>query len=214
MKRKKTLPAKGDKARDEPIAGLRVIGGLLRGRRLAYSGDIRTRPMKDRVRESVFNLLGPQVKGTHAVDLFAGTGALGLEAISRGAARATLIERHLPTLRLIEQNVADLGVGAQVEVIFGDAFIWSQGFEPTDSPPLLIFCSPPYDFFVDRRDEMLELMNRWVTVCPPGSSIVVEADERFDFAQLPQPSAWRLRAYPPAIIGIFDVPNPSPSPHP
>src|SRR4029453_14397542 len=84
--------------------GLRIVGGKLRGRALAYSGDEPTRPMKDRVREAVFNLLGPGVQGAHALDLFAGTGALGLEAISRGAARATFLERHLPTCRLIEQN--------------------------------------------------------------------------------------------------------------
>src|SRR5262245_175776 len=109
-----------------PVVGLRIIGGTLRGRRLQYSGDLRTRPMKDRVREALFNLLGPGVKGSHAIDLFAGTGALGLEAISRGAARATLIERHLPTTRLIEQNAAALGVANQIEVVFSDAFLWAR----------------------------------------------------------------------------------------
>src|SRR6185369_13778531 len=89
----------GSGSGEVPVVGLRIIGGKLRGRKLQYSGDLRTRPMKDRVREAVFNLLGPGVKGSHAIDLFAGTGALGLEAISRGAAQATLIERHLPTSR-------------------------------------------------------------------------------------------------------------------
>ena len=82
--------------------------------------------MKDRVREAVFNLLGPAVVASHAIDLFAGTGALGLEAISRGAVRATLIERHLPTCKLIEQNAAPLGVGDQVDVQFADTFKWEQ----------------------------------------------------------------------------------------
>src|SRR5205823_2176218 len=77
-------------------AELRIIGGRMRGRKLVYGGDQRTRPMKDRTREAVFNLLGPGVTGTHAIDLFAGTGALGLEAISRGAESATLIEQHFP----------------------------------------------------------------------------------------------------------------------
>ncbi len=65
----------------QPVAGLRIIGGQFRGRRLRYGGDPRTRPMKDRLREAVFNLIGPMVRGTHALDLFAGTGALGLEAL-------------------------------------------------------------------------------------------------------------------------------------
>src|SRR5215468_6014297 len=104
---------------DEPVVGLRIIGGSLRGRKLQYSGDVRTRPMKDRVREAVFNLLGPQVAGNHAIDLFAGTGALGLEAISRGAAKSTFIERHLPTSNLIKRNAAALGVAEQINVVFG-----------------------------------------------------------------------------------------------
>ena len=76
---------------------MRIIGGKFRGRKLEYSGDLRTRPMKDRVREALFNLLGNAVEGKIAIDLFAGTGALGLEALSRGASRAVFIERHRPT---------------------------------------------------------------------------------------------------------------------
>src|SRR3989304_1596677 len=63
--------------------GLRIISGRFRGRKLQYSGDRRTRPMKDRLRETVFNIIGDEVLGAHAIDLFAGTGALGLGAISR-----------------------------------------------------------------------------------------------------------------------------------
>ena len=98
--------------------------------------------MKDRVREAVFNLLGVQVAGTHAIDLFAGTGALGLEAISRGAIQATFIERHLPTAKLIEQNAAALGIDDRVQVVFGDAFGWSAAYQPTGETPLTIFVRP------------------------------------------------------------------------
>src|SRR5580765_2281065 len=131
---------------DEPVVGLRIIGGSLRGRKLQYSGDIRTRPMKDRVREAVFNLLGPGVAGSHAIDLFAGTGALGLEALSRGAARAIFIERHLPTLKLIEENAKSLGVADRAEFVFGDAFHWTRRYQPAGTQSLTLFCSPPFDF--------------------------------------------------------------------
>src|SRR4051794_22495694 len=106
QKRRKPSRTAPPRDADEPIVGLRIIGGSFRGRKLKYSGDIRTRPMKDRVREAVFNLLGKQIAGSHAIDLFAGTGALGLEALSRGAARATFIERHFLTAKLIEENAA------------------------------------------------------------------------------------------------------------
>jgi 16S rRNA (guanine966-N2)-methyltransferase len=190
-------------AADEPIAGLRIIGGSLRGRKLQYSGEARTRPMKDRVRESVFNLLGPQVAGSHTIDLFAGTGALALEAISRGAAKATLIERHFPTVKLIEQNVAQLGVGERAEVVFGDAFAWTRRYQPVKEIPLTVFCSPPYDFYVERRAEMLDLIGRWTEIAPPGSQIVVEADARFDLGSLPDAPSWDVRGYPPAVVAIY-----------
>src|SRR5687768_17016212 len=145
---KRRMPSKRDQPLDErETVGLRIVGGKLRGRPLAFSGDARTRPMKDRLRESVFNLVGPSVVGTHAIDLFAGTGALGLEAISRGAARATLIERHLPTSELIQKNAAALGIAEQVQVVFADAFLWGiKDPLPTDRP-WLVFCSPPFEFY-------------------------------------------------------------------
>lgn len=192
-------------AADEPVVGLRIIGGRLRGRKLQYSGDIRTRPMKDRVREAVFNLLGPGVVGSQAIDLFAGTGALGLEAVSRGAARATLIERHLPTAKLVEQNAAALGVASEVEVVFGDAFIWSERFKFASATPLTVFVSPPYDFYVERRAAMLDLISNWLTKSPSGSQVVVEADERFEMGLLPRSENWDIRQYPPAVVGIVSV---------
>src|SRR4051794_19278769 len=109
----------------ESIVGLRIIGGSLRGRKVEYTGEVRTRPMKDRVREAVFNLLGHGVVDAHVIDLFAGTGAMAMEAISRGAAAATCIERHYPTSKLIENCARELGIGDRLTVVFGDAFLWS-----------------------------------------------------------------------------------------
>ncbi len=185
------------------IIGLRIVGGKLRGRPLAYSGDERTRPMKDRVREAVFNLLGPAIVGTHAVDLFAGTGALGLEAISRGAVRATFLERHLPTCKLIEENAAALGVREQVDVQFADTLKWNKlGALPADCP-WVVFCSPPYEFYASRLGDMLALVARFHSAAPVGSQFVVEADEHFDFSQLPESEAWDVRQYLPAVVGVL-----------
>src|SRR5262245_20219495 len=189
---------------DEPVVGLRIIGGSLRGRKLQYSGDIRTRPMKDRVREAVFNLLGPQVAGSHAIDLFAGTGALGLESISRGAAKATFIERHLPTANLIMGNATAFGVAERSRVVFGDAFRWTANFKPEGDRALTVVCSPPDGFYVERRQEMLDLIARWVELSSAGSQMVVEADERFSFSSLAQAERWDVRNYPPAVVGIFE----------
>jgi len=199
--RKNTKKSDGE----EPIAGLRIIGGSLRRRKLQYSGDLRTRPMKDRIREAVFNLLGTQVAGSHAIDLFAGTGALGLEAISRGAVSGTFIERHFPTVKLIEQNAVALDIADKAHVVFGDAFGWTAAYQsPTIEIPLTVFCSPPFDFYVERQQQMLDLVARWIQLSPAGSQLVVEADERFDFTSLIQAEAWDVRNYAPAVVGIYE----------
>lgn len=190
---------------------VRVIGGSLRGRKIEYHGDPRTRPMKDRVREAVFNLLG-DVAGSVAIDLFAGTGALGLEALSRGARRAIFLERHFPTADVLRRSAAALGVAERCEVVAADTLVWyrkiagmcgtADGPGGDPSARWLIFCSPPYDLYIDRADDMLALLGEMANVAPADSRLVVEADERFDFATLPAALDWDFRDYPPAHIAI------------
>ena len=183
--------------------GLRIIGGRFRGRKLDYSGDVRVRPMKDRIREAVFNLVGPAVQGKHAVDLFAGTGALGLEAISRGAARATLIEQHVPTAAVIRRNVARLEVESLCEVVTANVFFWAAQRPALSPAPWVVFSSPPYDFYVDRAGQMLDLVVGLIERAPTESLFVVESDGRFDPARLPDPDAWDVRRYPPAVVSLY-----------
>ena len=187
----------------EATVGLRIVGGHFRGRKLRYGGDSRVRPMKDRVREAVFNLVGPSVRGTHAVDLFAGTGALALEALSRGAARATLIEQHLPTVEIIRQNIATLAVEARCDLVTGNVFSWMRQGPRLGEGPWTVFSSPPYDFYVEREEEMIGLIATLIDAAPAESVFVVESDERFDLARLPEPEAWKCRAYAPAFVGVF-----------
>jgi len=197
---KRRTPAQGDEGATPP----RIIGGRFRGRRLLYSGDPRTRPMKDRVREALFNLLGPAVRGTHAVDLFAGTGAIGLEALSRGAARATFIEQHFPTAEILKQNIALLEADPFVRVVAGNTFAWFRTHPDLGSERWLVFSSPPYEFYVSRTEEMLALIGGLMSAAPPASLFAVEADARFDFRLLPDAERWDVRAYPPAVVGIWE----------
>lgn len=209
---KRSSPKHSDKHRNigsapgkkEPL-GLRIIGGRFRGSKLAYAGDNRVRPMKDRVREAVFNLIGPTVKGKHVIDLFAGTGALAIEAISRGAVGGTLLEMHFPTARNARQNLQSLELESLCRLIVTDAFFWSHTREsaPTETP-WLVFCSPPYDFFTERADEMIALLLRLREAAPADSLFVVEADNRFDFGSIPvEITEKRRRSYPPAEIALF-----------
>jgi len=186
-------------------AELRIIGGRWRGSKLRYNGDPGTRPMKDRTREAIFNLIGPAVAGKQAIDLFAGTGALGLEALSRGAVAATMFERHLPTLRTIEENVRHLAAEDQTKILNGNTFFLAERFDFEADPPWIVFVSPPYDFFVDRREEMLGLIGLFCGRAPAGSLVVVESDNRFDPAELPAAEEWDTREYRPAVVSICAI---------
>ena len=188
--------------------GLRVIGGRLRGSKLQYAGDNRVRPMKDRTREAVFNLISTASKGKHVVDLFAGTGALAIEALSRGAVSATMIEKHLATMRNLRVNLDAFNLTGQCRLKQADAFYMARHPDELEVPaslPWLVFCSPPYDFFVERQAEMLEMLGLLYENSPAESIFVIESDYRFDFEllQLTEENDLRRRTYPPAEIGIY-----------
>lgn len=197
------------KHRDSAPTTLRIIGGKFRGRPLVYSGESHTRPMKDRVRENLFNLLTTEVVGTHAIDMFAGTGALAFEALSRGALSATLIERHIPTAKLIRENAERLEVRDKVEIVSMDAFAWAKRLQngtlqsalPTVTP-WLAFLSPPWSLFRERGPDLVAAVQALLDRGPPGSIVAVEADADFDLASLPDADAWDIRPYLPAVIAI------------
>jgi 16S rRNA (guanine966-N2)-methyltransferase len=204
----KSRRGRGPRGAGATPVGLRIVGGRFRGRKLDYRGDPQLRPMKDRVREAVFNLLGPAVRGKHAIDLFAGTGALALEAISRGAARATLIEQHVPTAAIVRRNIAALGAESLCRLVTADVFIWWKRQTDLGQGAWLVFSSTPYDFYVDRAEAMLALLEGLVERAPAESLFVVECDARFDLGRLPEPDSWAARSYPPAVVAIYQKPGP------
>jgi 16S rRNA (guanine966-N2)-methyltransferase len=178
---------------------------------LAYHGDPLTRPMKDRVREAVFNLLWPAAEGAIAIDLFAGTGALGLEALSRGAVAAWLVEYNRMAAKAIRDNVETLQVADVAQVIVGDTFAWVPqavgGVLAARPEPWVVFCSPPYEFYVSRHDELLKVLQRLASAAPMGSTMIVESDDRFDPAELTPEWEWDVRRYPPAVVAVGRKPS-------
>lgn len=188
---------------EEAASPPRIIGGKFRGRRLAYAPNLRTRPMKDRVREAVFNLIGPAIQDKHAIDLFAGTGALGFEAISRGAVGATFVDRHFPTAELIHRSAESLGIEGQTTILPANVLLWPRRLPALPSAPWVVFCSPPWNLYVEEAEAVLALISTLVEHAPPESIFVVEADLRFDLQRLPRAGEWMLREYPPAVIAML-----------
>lgn len=237
----KSKPVSEQESPPRPDRALRIIGGKFRRRILKYSGDPATRPMKDRVREAVFNLLGRGIQDMFAIDLFAGTGALGLEALSRGAASAAFFERSHSAARIIRENVDLLQAADHSAVTVADTFFWFRRHQLQDMPahrqrvaetgedpepavmdsakpqpalpvrlanrPWCAFVSPPWELFTSRLDDMLWLIEEFMTHSPRGSLVVVEADETFDAAQLPRATEWDVRTYAPAVVGVWEEPR-------
>jgi 16S rRNA (guanine966-N2)-methyltransferase len=181
---------------------LRVIGGELRGRTIHYNGDSHLRPMKDRVREAVFNLVGPRVVGKHVLDLFAGTGAMTFESLSRRAASGTLIEQRFPNVDQIKVTAKELGLIDRVTVTGGDTFIWVRRASVSTALPWLVFCCPPYELYQTRQQDLIDLLQRLWTMAPVDSVFVVESDERIDPATMIQGIEWDVRQYHPSVIGL------------
>jgi 16S rRNA (guanine966-N2)-methyltransferase len=125
---------------------MRMVGGAFRGRRLAGPSSPGIRPTSDRLRESIFDILqhafDDPVSGAAVIDLFAGSGALGLEALSRGAARALFVDDGAPARALLRANIETLGLGGVTRVFRRDAT--KLGLAPVDEGFSLAFLDPPY----------------------------------------------------------------------
>ena len=185
---------------------MRIIGGRFRGTRLAApgaqgGGKAHLRPTSDRVRESLFNLLAhggyPDIEGARVLDLFAGTGALGFEALSRGAARAVFIDDGAAARGLIRQNIETLGVIGQTKLWRRDATrLGPCRGEPYD----LIFADPPYGKGLGERALASARAGGWIA---PGATVVLEESADVEVATPADMSMTDDRTYGDTRILIF-----------
>ena len=143
---------------------MRIVGGKLKGRNLVSPKGEGTRPTSDRVREALMSFLvdrlGSDLGGAVTLDLFAGSGALAFEALSRGASRAVLIEKDRSALQTIASNIATLGVTDRVTVVGSDALTTGLKRAHTLGPFALLFCDPPYRIDQGKVARALESLGR------------------------------------------------------
>jgi 16S rRNA (guanine966-N2)-methyltransferase len=175
---------------------MRIIAGQRRGHKIngpRASAD--TRPTSDLVRESLFNILGELVADRLVVDLFAGTGAVGLEALSRGARRAIFVERNRENVGLIHRNIAILRYEGRAQVRHADAYRWARSLRPLDDSPIVVFLDPPYrDYDVNAR-LLRHMIAGLIEQLPAGSAIALESGRLFDAQVLPDFDSWDIRRY-------------------
>ncbi len=177
---------------------MRVVAGSLGGRRLIAPPGDATRPTGDRVREALFSVLGASVQGARVLDLFAGSGALGIEALSRGAATAVFVDRAPQAIAAVRANLAALGIEGQTHR--AEARAWLRTASRRGDAYDLVFLDPPY-----RRAGELgrELSEGLAAVLAPGARVVSESDRR-DPLELDWPLADERR-YGDTVIRIHDT---------
>ena len=152
---------------------MRIIGGAWGGRRLQAPPGDATRPTSDRVREALFSILGDRVAGARVLDLFAGSGALGLEALSRGAAGATFVDSAPAAVRALQANLDALGAEAVVRRQDVLRFLGSARSQARDYD--LVFLDPPYRLATRLGGRLSDELPH---VLAPGATVVTESDRR------------------------------------
>jgi 16S rRNA (guanine(966)-N(2))-methyltransferase RsmD len=151
---------------------MRIIAGTYRGRAIQAPAGLATRPTSDRLRETLFNVLAPRIQGASFLDLFAGSGAVGIEALSRGASRVAFVERAKPALSVLSANLARLGVssGFRVHPISAAGFLR----RPQQAPFDIVFLDPPYDAANDYELCLTHLGDRSAQLLSPAALVIAE----------------------------------------
>ncbi|MGZ4123658.1 MAG: 16S rRNA (guanine(966)-N(2))-methyltransferase RsmD [Tumebacillaceae bacterium] len=185
---------------------MRVIAGEHKGRRLKAVPGQNTRPTTDKVKESMFNIIGPYFEGGTALDLFAGTGSLGIEAISRGMEKAVFIDSDHKALSVIRENVMTLGLKDQAEIFKIDAKRALDSLAARGTRFDLVFLDPPYKLTglyeeLITKLQALELVN---------DRAVIVAEHTADL-ELPEVIGkavrWRLATYGEISIDFYEIDN-------
>lgn len=180
---------------------MRIIGGIFRGRRIRQPGTRAVRPTKDRIREAVFNMIASVVPGSNVLDVFAGSGAYGLEAVSRGAENACFIDDDIRSVRTIKENAISLGLPAgKVHIIKEEAFRALKSLGEKREKFDIIFADPPFKRNLAKKT--LHIINKYDILKPAGFLIVEHhAEEKLEATE--HITILKQRTYGDIVISIF-----------
>jgi 16S rRNA (guanine966-N2)-methyltransferase len=176
---------------------LRVGGGEARGRRLRAPKGIR--PTQGMVKAAIFNIVGPGIQGAHVLDLFAGSGAIGIEALSRGAAEVTFVDREPRGLAILRQNLDALELKDRAHVVRGDVVRWLESSPGAVGRAGLVFLDPPYEDVV--LDRALLALDKALT----DATVVAEHSRRQTLPTLSRLQLDRQRRYGDTMVTVFRI---------
>jgi len=172
---------------------LRIVAGSLKGRKLRCTVTPKLRPTPQMVREALFSILGDAVPGRPFLDLFGGTGVVGLEALSRGATAVTFVERDFRLAQAIEDHLKEFHLIDRGKVLRGEVYRWARAWQPP-AEPVTLFLSPPFIDYERRLDEFFDLVGLLRQKIADRSVLVLQS-EKNALQTLPDRQDWDERHY-------------------
>jgi 16S rRNA (guanine966-N2)-methyltransferase len=156
---------------------MRIIAGKLRSRQLTAPSGLATRPTSDRLRETLFNVLAPRIEGAAFLDLYAGSGAVGIESLSRGASRVVFVERAASALKILRANLSRLGLADGYKIHSGTVSSFLRGPRSGAAEFNIVFLDPPYDA-ADEYEAILGLLGGEAAAFLAPSAVVIAEHRR------------------------------------
>lgn len=175
---------------------VRIIAGQHRGRKLLPPATETTRPVTDRVKQSLFDILSPRIDGSNVYDCFAGTGSMGLECLSRGATQITFFEADRSALDRLRKNIAPIDPDGCCKIVPGDLFRWFENTAPAEADRAdLIFLDPPYCYLRERAPDLTKLVETIARQHLRPDGIVIFRHDAADSLDLPPLNVFDQRDY-------------------
>jgi 16S rRNA (guanine966-N2)-methyltransferase len=181
---------------------VRIVAGALRGRKLTCEISPGLRPTPQMVREALFSILGNAVPDRPFYDVFAGTGVVGLEALSRGASSTEFIERDFRLGQEIDRHLKAFDFEEEGVVRRADAYRWADHWQAPDEP-VNVFLSPPFPDLERRTDDLLKMIATLQRKVHPGSVLVVQSEKGSALDALPRAEQWEERRYGRNVLWIW-----------
>ena len=181
---------------------IRIVAGSLRGRRIPCIVNPELRPTPQMVREALFSILGNAIPDRLFVDIFAGTGVVGLEALSRGAQATYFIERDVRLANAIEKHLRQFALTRQGRVYRTDSYRWIAAWQPP-AEPVNIFLSPPFADLHEHPDLLLQALARLQAIVAADSVIVLQSEKGSPLEEHSELLTWEQRAYGRNLLMIW-----------
>jgi 16S rRNA (guanine966-N2)-methyltransferase len=192
---------------------VRIVAGALRGRKLIVHVNPDLRPTPQMVREALFSILGNAVPGRPFIDIFAGTGVVGMEALSRGAAATSFVERDFRLAQEIDGYLRKFDLTRQSRLYRTDAYRWVAAWR-APAEPVNVFLSPPFPDLTSRPEELLRAIRTLQDKAAEGSVLVVQSERGSALEDAPGFSDWEQRRYGRNVLLIWQKEAPANGPPP